>query len=90
MSGDLISELINRMLAAHQEGRLTRENALRIEQEFRREFNGAECYIKERTEVTVVKKQEAVVSAYLAGEPVDRITKENGISRATLYRYLKR
>lgn len=90
MSNDLISELVNRLLIAQQEGKLTRENAQRIEQEFRREFNGAECYVKERTTTVVTRKQEAVVNAYLAGQPVDRITRENGISRATLYRYLKR
>ena len=28
--------------------------------------------------------------ATLIGQPVDQITRENGISRATLYRYLKR
>jgi DNA invertase Pin-like site-specific DNA recombinase len=88
---DLIRELINRLLdAAHREGSFTESVALEVERSFRHDFNGAECYVKERTEHRMAEKQSAVVDAYLQGQPVDQIVRENGISRATLYRYLKR
>lgn len=88
---DLIRELIDRLLAAADtEGGFTESVARSVEVQFRREFNGAECYVKERTGDTLEKKQAAVVDAYLRGKPVPEIVRENGISRATLYRYLKR
>lgn len=88
---DLIRELINRLLeAANREGSFTESVALEVERSFRRDFNGAECYVKERTEARLAEKQAIVVDAYLQGQPVDQIVRENGISRATLYRYLKR
>lgn len=88
---DLIRELIDRLLlAARREGQLTEDLARSVEHDFRRDFNGAECYVKERTEARLAQKQAIVVDAYLQGQPVDQIVRENGISRATLYRYLKR
>lgn len=91
MQVDVIRELIDRILAATQrEGTFTESMALEIERSFRREFNGAECYVKERTETSIAARREAVVSAYLADKPVEEITKHHGISRATLYRYLKK
>lgn len=91
MKVDIVHELITRILeAAAREGSFTESVALEVERSFRRDFNGAECYIKERTEQTIARKQEAVVAHYLEGKPVDQITRENGISRATLYRYLKK
>lgn len=88
---DLIRELIDRLLqAARREGQLTEDLARAVEQDFRRDFNGAEYYVKERTESRLAEKQAVVVGAYLKGQPVDQIVRENGISRATLYRYLKR
>lgn len=91
IQADLIHELINRLLeAAQREGALTKSVALEVERSFRRDYNGAECYVKERTEHSIVEKQTAVVDAYLQGRPVEQIVRENGISRATLYRYLKR
>lgn len=91
MKVDIVRELITRILeAASREGTFTESMALEIERSFRREFNGAECYIAERTEQTIARKQETIVAHYLGGKPVDQITRENGISRATLYRYLKK
>mgnify|MGYP001766186349 CR=1 FL=1 len=90
-SQDLITELIERLLkAASDHGRLDEVIARSVETEFRRDFNGAEYYVKERTELNLEQKRQAVVSAYLNDRPVDQIIRENGISRATLYRYLKR
>ena len=91
MRVDIIRELIDRLLeASAREGGFTEEVAVSVEREFRRDFNGAECYIKERTADTIASKKASAVKAYLQGQPVDEIQRENGISRATLYRYLKK
>lgn len=88
---DLIRELIDRLLAAaRRDGRLTEDIARSVEMDFRRDYNGAECYVKERTEASIAEKRAVVVNAYLQDRPVEQIMRENGISRATLYRYLKR
>mgnify|MGYP001170062500 FL=1 len=88
---DIVRELITRILeASAREGSFTESMALEVERSFRRDFNGAECYVAERTETTIASARKQVVDSYLQGQPVDQITRENGISRATLYRYLKR
>ena len=90
MRVDLVRELIDRMLAASQrEGTLTEDIAIQIERQFRQEYRGATCEIYERPRLPNERK-EAAVSAYLAGQTVDEISSEYGVSRATLYRYLKR
>lgn len=89
--GDLIRELIDRLLqAARREGQLTEDLARAVEQDFRRDFKGSDLYIGERPLSYSDSTKQAVVNAYLEGRPVNQITSENGISRATLYRYLKR
>jgi len=91
MSGDMLRELINRLLeAAEREGTFTEEVALSVERQFRREFKGAEIYVGERPARTPEAKKKAVVEAYLQDKPIPEIIKENGISRAALYRYLKK
>lgn len=91
MRVDLVRELIDRMLAAAQrDGTLTESIAIQIEQKFRHEYRGATCEIYERPRALLPRKREAIASAYLAGQPVDEITRTHGVSRATLYRYLKK
>ena len=88
---DMVRELIDRMLAASQrDGCLTEDIAIQIEQQFRRDYRGATCEIYESPRALLAQKQEVVISAYLAGHPVDEITRTHGVSRATLYRYLKK
>lgn len=90
MRVDIVRELINRILeASHREGSFTESMALEIERQFRFEYNGAECVISAETKGPKADPK-AVTDAYLKGHPVEQIAKENGISRATLYRYLKR
>jgi transcriptional regulator of acetoin/glycerol metabolism len=91
MRVDPVRELIERILAASaREGGFTESIALEVERSFRHDYNGETCYIKERTDDTITSKKTAVVAAYLQNQPVEQITQHHGISRATLYRYLKR
>lgn len=88
---DLIRELIDRLLAAADtEGRFTESVARSVEVQFRREFNGAEFYIGCRKQSHPQEVKDAAVNQYKNGLPVNQIIQENGISRAALYRYLKR
>ena len=90
MQVDLVRELITRLVdAAQREGTLTEAIALQIEVSFRQEYHGARCEISTRPRYRNVEEKGVVVREYLGGEPVEHITKRHGISRATLYRYLK-
>lgn len=87
MEVDVIRELINRLLdAAHREGTLTESVALEVERTFRKEFKGEQFYVKREP----TPKITAAVTDYLSGQPLEQITKHHGISRATLYRHMKR
>jgi len=91
MQVDLVRELITRLVdAAQREGTLTEAIALQVEASFRQQYHGARCEISMRPRHRSVEKKEVVVREYLDGEPVERITKRHGVSRATLYRYLKK
>ncbi len=60
-----------------------------VEAEVKREFGGDELYIH-RPERDDARTREAVKLDYLANKPIKKITAEHGVSRATLYRYIKR
>ena len=90
MRVDIVRELILRIIeASAREGSFTESMALEIERQFRFEYNGAECVVSAANKGPKANPK-AVTDAYLQGQPVEQITQENGISRATLYRYLKR
>jgi len=89
MRVDVVRELIERILAAsNREGSFTESMALEIERQFRHDYKGAECVISERPRRDVPAA--AVQTDYLAGKPVEQITSTHGISRATMYRLLKK
>lgn len=89
MRVDVVRELIDRILAAaSREGSFTESMVLEIERQFRRDYKGAECVVSERPRREV--PAEAVRADYLADKPVNEITSTHGISRATMYRLLKR
>lgn len=91
MRVDLVRDLIDRILeAAQREGSFTESVALEVERAFRRANAGATCVISEQPRYKNAQKRAAVVSDYLADKPVEHITSAHGISRATLYRYLKK
>ena len=92
MDVDIVRELVNRMLdAANREGSLTESLAREVERGFRSEYCGEKFYIKREPRVSVSSEsQSAIAREYLDGRPVEKIIKHHGISRATLYRLLKR
>ena len=89
MRVDVIRDLIDRLLAAaHRDGTLTESVAIEIEQQIRHEYKGKQIEISERPRRQLPAP--AITADYLAGRPVEEITHRHGISRATLYRILKR
>lgn len=90
MKTDIVRELIERLLeAAAREGTFTESVALEVERSFRRDYAGEAYYVK-RLPIEMRDRQKAVTEAYLQGVPSEEIEEQNGISRATIYRYLKR
>lgn len=90
MQGDFIRELVTRLLAeAKREGTLTETAAQEVERQFRHDYRGAKYVVCVRPRQAVIEKKESMVKDYLANDPVEVITKRHGVSRATLYRYLK-
>ncbi len=89
MRVDVVRELLDRIVAASQrEGVFTESMALEIERQFRHDYKGAECIVSERPRRDV--PADAVRADYLAGKAVEEVTSKHGISRATMYRLLKR
>jgi DNA-binding NarL/FixJ family response regulator len=87
---DIVRELIERLIeATHRDGTLTEMAAREVERAFRQEYSGEAYYVK-RLPVQMSDKQASITAAYLQGESTEDIASENGISRRTLYRYLKR
>lgn len=63
---------------------------LPVENEVRRIYGGDRVYIR-RAEVTDDRKRAAIVRDYLASDvPPAEVGARHGVSRATLYRYLKK
>jgi transcriptional regulator of acetoin/glycerol metabolism len=57
-----------------------------IEDEIRTEWGGEEPYIAK----TDKRRKDKAVNQYIGGTPIKEIRKKTGISRATLYRHLKK
>jgi len=87
MKGDAIRDLIDRILrAAAREGGFSESVALEVERQFRADYRGCEIYVADdRKDAQLTARQR-----YLAGENISSITSSTGVSRATLYRLLKR
>jgi hypothetical protein len=89
MKADAIRYLIMKLVeAAHREGTFTEAVALQVEREFREEYAGNKIYVA--SELRAAPPVDELRERYLAGEPVERITSTTGVSRATLYRLIKR
>lgn len=91
MKTDAVRDLIQRLLdAAHREGTFTESVALEVERQWRMEYRGTEISVSYKPLADRHAGRVAPVQDYLAGKPIDEITRHHGISRATLYRYLKK
>ena len=87
---DAIRDLVQRLVeAAHRDGTFSESVAIEIERQWRMENDGRKLTVAYRR-VDQHKVADAVRADYLANEPVEKITSRHGISRSTLYRYLKR
>lgn len=93
MSKDIIRWVIDRMLA-HDDS-ITQELALRVEREARAEWGGQRIeYVPKTCELVTARKpvhvEQSVVAALEQGVPPRQVMSEMGLSRATVYRMLKK
>lgn len=84
---DIIRWVIDRMLA-HDDS-ITQDLALTVEREARIEWGGDTVYIA-KTCAADMPDAKAVLQDYAQNRPVREITRRHGISRAGLYRLIKR
>ncbi len=54
------------------------------------EYGGQRIYIRKNRQATTEEKRKRVFQDGVTQKSTEQITKEHGISRATLYRYMKR
>lgn len=90
LHGDLIRDLIQRLLeASSREGSFTESVALEVERQWRQDNRGEQYTVCAKPRPADETKA-AAVADYLQNRPVEEITSRHNISRATLYRYLKK
>jgi len=85
---DLISDIMKRLLAMCGDS-FTESQALQIEEQLRQEYGGQEVWVSPKPKIPKEAKEKAVAD-YLDGKPINEVVAKNGISRATLYRYIKK
>lgn len=86
MQDDLILEFIKAV--RDMDSSFTEMMANQLESQMRQRYGGEEIYIpKKKIQVT---QKERAKQEYLEGKPIEETTKKNGISRASLYRHLKK
>lgn len=86
MAEDIVDYMLNEIKRGIPE--ISEQVLSEIEEKTRHEWGGDEVYISKKT-ITTAQKQKAVTE-YLGGRPLRDIEKEHGVSRATLYRHLKK
>jgi DNA-binding transcriptional regulator LsrR (DeoR family) len=91
MKVDAVRDLIHRLLAAaHREGAFTESVAMEVERQWRIEYAASKIRVCYKSQEDRRAHSVQLVQEYLDGAPIDQITRKHGISRATLYRYLKK
>lgn len=91
MKTDAVRDLVTRLLdAARREGTFTESVALEVERQWRMEYRGTKISVSYKPLADHHAWRAAPVQDYLVGKPIEEITRNHGISRATLYRYLKK
>jgi len=88
---DIITSIIDWMMA--NESAITEELALRAEHAARAEWGGQQLYLARTSEVDRRARQAAERRAHvslLGPAPIERISRDSGISRRTLYRLARR
>lgn len=89
VTGDIVRDLLAMAIdASRRDGAFTDATAMKIERQIRQDYGGESIYIaRSRREPS---DREAVTRAYLDGRPIDEMRGTFGVSRATIYRWLKK
>jgi transcriptional regulator of acetoin/glycerol metabolism len=84
---DIVKTILQRVLARVPG---CEASVAEIEAEIRAEFGGMRVRIPKRKKHPTASERRKAFSDGLSGMSTDEVTKRNGISRATLYDYMKR
>lgn len=85
---DIVQEVLQRVLAVSPS--LSLEAARQIEAEVRAEFGGLRVRIPKRKKHLTAAQRAAAFRDGLSDAPTEEVAARQGISRATLYRLMKR
>jgi DNA invertase Pin-like site-specific DNA recombinase len=88
MKDDFVSYMV--ILVAKICPQLDEQSALELEDQIRQDWGGSEVgYIAKKRKIAPEAKDTAV-QEYISGQDLKEIKKNTGISRASLYRHLKK
>lgn len=85
-SRDIIQRLLE--LVAQEQPSFTETCALQIEQQIRHEFGGEQVTIAKRAPMLRAAREK--VRAEIGVKSVDQLREEHGVSRMTLYRWIRK
>jgi hypothetical protein len=86
MSDDFVSDLLKRLKRLLPS--ISDQELESFEESIRNDWGGAEPYIAKK-KISAEKKKRAV-DEYIGGRPLKEIREKTGVSRASLYRHLKK
>lgn len=90
MTEDKDPDIINLVLQACKAEGLDPAIANEIEKKICEQYGGRTVYVTKKPRAQNQDKAKKIFNEGLSNKPTEQIIKENGISRATLYRYMKR
>ena len=84
---DIVDDILRRVRESSPS--LTNDMSRQIELSIRRDYGGSRVYVRQTCRSEQKEKSEKIALEYINGS-VDQVTERFGISRATLYRMIKR
>ncbi len=84
---DLIRAMLHMVM--EMDASFTDAMSAQVEQQLRLQYGGEKVWIKPYPRIPHEKKDKAV-KEYLEGMPIEQVVLKNGLSRASLYRHLKK
>lgn len=83
-------DIVQVILSECKKHGLEEQIALAIENKICLEYGGREFYVRKNKSAQLEQKRQRIFADGVTQKTTEEITREHGISRATLYRYMKR